>query len=463
MKRFFNTLLVALLALSAFGVANAARAAAPAGCPAGHWTMTSKELDSACKGDLAGKTVSMSGPFVDSDEAKFNASIKDFEAWTGITIKYTGSKEFEASIRVAVNGGAAPDIIDFPQPGLLKDFAKQGKVIDLNGILNPDWMKKNYLQSWLDMANIPGKDKTIMGGVWARDSVKSLVWYPKKAWDAAGYKVPETWDDLIKLSDQIVKDGATPWCIGIESGAATGWPATDWIEDIMLRTTTLENYDNWATPVDASKRLLFADPVVKAAATKMADIWLNDKYVNGGRKAIAGTSFGDAPKGMFDNPPKCYLHRQANFITSFFPNDPATTKPLVAGSDYDFFYLPPIDPKFGKPFLVAGDIYAMFSDRPEVRAVMDFFTRGESLKAWLATGGTLAPQNDALPEWYGSPVERKIAGLVAGATSVRFDGSDQMPGAVGAGTFWKGMTDWISGTVDLDTALKEIDAGWPTK
>jgi alpha-glucoside transport system substrate-binding protein len=446
--------MIALLAIPSFSAMRSANAAA-AGCPDGLWTMMTKELTSACKGDLAGKTVTMTGPFTDADAVKFNASVKDFQDWTGITIQYTGSKEFEAAIRTAVDGNAAPDVVDFPQPGLLKDFAKQGKVIDLSTVLNQDWIKKNYAQSWIDMSMMQGKDKAIEGGIWARFNGKSLVWYPKKAWDAAGYKAPQTWDDMIALSKQIVKDGATPWCIGIESGAATGWAATDWIEDIMLRTTSLDNYDNWATPADPTKRVKFTDPVVKNAVQVMSDLWFADGFVNGGRKSIAGTSFGDSVKPMFDNPPKCYMHRQGNFITSFFPDG------LKPGVDYDFFYLPPIDAKYGKPFLVAGDIYAMFNDRPEVRAVMDFFTRGVSLKAWLATGGALAPQNDASLDWYGSPVEAKIAKLVTDASAVRFDGSDQMPGAVGAGSFWKGMTDYVSGTTDLDTTLKNIDAAWP--
>ncbi len=404
----------------------------------------------ALAGEFSGTVVTMTGPFTDEDAVKFNESVRPFEEATGIDIQYEGSKEFEATISIRVEAGDAPDIVDFPQPGLLATFVRQGKVVDVLTFLDEDYLKQQYNQSWLDMATIEGPDGPIMAGVWHRFNAKSLVWYPKDDFEAAGYPIPTTWDELIALSEQIKADGDSPWCIGIESGAATGWPATDWMEDIMLRTTSLENYDRWV-----AGDLPFSSPEVKRAAELMAQIWFTEGYVYGGRAAIATTFFGDAPAPMFEDPPKCWLHRQGNFITSFFPEG------VQAGVDYDFFYFPPIDEEYGKPWLVAGDIMAMFNDRPEVRAVMEYFTRGEALKGWLATGGALSPHKDAQLDWYGDPVERRIAEFVQEATAFRFDGSDLMPGEVGAGSFWKAMTDWVSGTVDLDTALAEIDASWP--
>jgi alpha-glucoside transport system substrate-binding protein len=437
----------ALLTLS-----SAISAQSAAGCPEGLWTGMSAELTAACNGEMAGAVVTMTGPFVDADEVKFNDSIADFEAWTGIDIQYTGSKEFEVAIVAAVDGGAAPDIADFPQPGLLKSFVADGKVVDISTFMDADWLKQNYAQGWLDYATMEGPNGPITAGVWARYNAKSQVYYPVKAFEEAGYEIPTTWDELIALSDQIVADGGTPWCVGIESGAATGWTATDWMEEIMLRTTSLENYDRWTVPATPEDRLPFTDPIVKNAAEKLAQIWFTPNYVRGGREAISVTSFGDAPAGLFTDPVECYMHKQGNFISSFFPEG------AEFGVDWDVFYLPPIDEEYGRPYLIAGDIYAMFNDRPEVRAVMDFFSRGESVSGWLASGGTLSPHNDAV---YSSAAETKIAELVAAATSVRFDGSDLQPGAVGAGSFWTGMTNWVSGTVDLDTALAEIDAAWP--
>ena len=408
------------------------------------------ELAAAYHGEYKGMAVTMTGPFTDEDAVKFDNSVAAFEEATGIDIQYEGSKEFEASITVRVQAGDAPDIVDFPQPGLLGTFAKQGKDIPATVMVPEAWLAENYLQSWLDMATMAGPDAAAQYGVWQRFNAKSLVWYPKAAFDAAGYPIPTTWEELQALQDMIVSDGDTPWCVGIESGAATGWAATDWTEEFMLRTTSLENYDAWVLG-----DLPFASPEVMNAIDSFATIWNDDAMVSGGRGAIVTTFFGDAPTGMFQDPPTCWLHKQGNFITSFFPEG------TEYGVDYGVFYLPGVDAEYGSPFLVAGDIMAAMADRPEVRAVMQFFSTGEGVKGWLAAGGALGPQKDVQLDWYGSDLERDIAGLVANATSVRFDGSDLMPGEVGAGSFWRGMTDYFSGAADLDTVVAEIDASWP--
>jgi alpha-glucoside transport system substrate-binding protein len=404
------------------------------------------ELANAYNGDYQGTVVTMSGPFTEQDAVIFNSTIAAFEEATGIDIQYEGSKEFEASITIRVQANDAPDIVDFPQPGLMGTFARQGKIVPATDLVPEAWLAQNYLQSWRDMATVDGTQY----GVWYRFNAKSLVWYPKAAFEASGYEIPTTWEELQALQDQIVADGDTPWCVGIESGAATGWPATDWTEEFMLRTTSLENYDNWVTG-----DLPFSSPEVKNAIETFGGIWNDSAMVFGGTPAIVTTFFGDAPAPMFQDPPGCWLHKQGNFITSFFPEG------KTYGVDYGVFYLPGVDPAYGKPFLVAGDVMSAFRDRPEIRAVMQFFSTGEGIRGWLAAGGALGMQKDVELDWYGNPVELDIAVLVADATAVRFDASDLMPGEVGSGSFWKGMTDYFSGAQPLDTVLAEIDASWP--
>lgn len=408
------------------------------------------ELANAYNGDYQGTTVTMLGPFVDADAAAFEESIRPFEELTGINVQYEGTKEFESLINVRVEGGTPPDIADTPQPGLVESLAAAGNVQDLSQWINEDWLRQNYAQGYIDALTMEDEaGNEILGGIFQRINVKSLVWYPKDDWEEAGYEIPQTWDEMRQLMDDIVADGDTPWCIGIESGAATGWPATDWIEEIMLRTTSQETYDAWT-----SGELPFTSPEVRNAAQIMEEIWLNDQYVYGGRAQIVSTNFGDSVTPMFEEPPRCWLHKQGNFITNYFPDD------AEADVDYGFFYLPPIDEQFGKPVLFAGDPMVAFSDRPEVRAVMQYFTTFDSLKGWVATGGALSPHNDADVSAYGSDIERQIAEILANADRTGFDGSDLMPGAVGAGTFWQGMTNWVSGTSDLDQALETAQQGW---
>ncbi len=402
-------------------------------------------LERALAGEFAGTEVTVDGPFTDPDDVYFAQSMEAFEEATGITVNYIGDKEFEGRVSIAVDAGDPPDIADFPQPGLLANFTRQGFIIDPTTYISQDWLNQQYNQSWLDMAMMEGQT----AGVWHRYNGKSLVYYPKAVFDEAGYEVPETWDELLALTQLIADDGDTAWCIGIESGAATGWAATDWTEEMMLRTTSLDNYDAWV-----AGELPFSSPEVKNAIETWSEIWFNPDYVFGGTDGIVSTFFGDAPAPMFEDPPRCWLHRQGNFITGFFPEG------AEAGVDYDFFYLPPVDEAYGKPFLVAGDIMAQFNDRPEVNALMEYFTTPQSASVWLANGSALAAQQTTPLEMYSEDL-RGVAELAAAATSFRFDASDLMPGEVGAGSFWTGMTDYVSGLSDLDTALAEIDASWP--
>jgi alpha-glucoside transport system substrate-binding protein len=275
------------------------------------------------------------------------------------------------------------------------------------------------------------------------------VWYPKAEFEAAGYTVPETWDELLALSDQILADGTAPWCVGIESGGATGWPGTDWIEDIMLRTASPEAYDQWTRG-----ELPFSSPEVKNAFEIMGDVWFKEGYVLGGNTSILSTNFGDAPLPLFDDPPSCFMHRQASFIPNFFPEG------AEVGVDVDYFYLPPIDPQFGKPVLGSGNLISMGRDTPAVREVVKFLITGESVRAEVEAGNVVAPHMDASLDWYPNDITRGYAEILQGADTFRFDGSDLMPGEVGAGSFWTGVVDYVGGE-DLDSVLQTIDESWP--
>jgi alpha-glucoside transport system substrate-binding protein len=393
-----------------------------------------------------GNVVSVFGAFRDEEAYRFEESMKPFEERTGIDVQYEFSSEFETLIFVRVEGGNPPDVAALPQPGLMKNFAGKGALQPLWPVIL-DKISENYAPVWKEL----GAHQTTPYGVFHRVNVKSLVWYPKKAWDKAGYTIPNTWDELEVLMNRMERDGIAPWAIGIESGGATGWVATDWVEDIMLRTAGPEVYDQWI-----NHEIPFNDSRVKVACEMMGEIWLNKKYAYGGPTYILTTFFGDAPNPLFDDRPQAWMHRQGNFIAGFFPES------VQANLDEEvaIFGLPAIDPKWGTPVLGGGDQFVMFNDRPEVRSFMEYLTTGESGKAWAKAGGALFPHKDQDLNWYPTEIARTQAKLLLEAEVFRFDASDLMPAEVGAGTFWTGMVAYISG-VPLDTVLDSIEKSWP--
>lgn len=394
------------------------------------------------------KVITIQGAFVDEEAFRFEECLLAFEAETGIDVVYEGSKEFETQILIQAEAGTPPDIAALPQPGLMRIFARRGflKPLDSSVVARID---NNYTSAWKELGSYEGK----VYGVFHRVNAKSFVWYPKKAFEAAGYKIPKTWDDLKKLSDQIVADGGVPWSIGIESGGATGWVATDWMEDIMLRTAGPAVYDKWV-----NHEIPFNDPAVVKAAEIMSEIWMNEKYTYGGPMNILTTFFGDAITPLFDDPPTAWLHRQGNFITGFMPERIQANLEEEVG----VFALPEIDPKWGTPVLGGGDQFVAFNDRPEVMQLMEYFTTWESAAPWAKAGGAMFPHKDSNFDDYSSDIERNLAKILVNAEVFRFDASDLMPGEVGAGTFWTGMADMVGG-VPIEDVLDQIEASWPAE
>jgi alpha-glucoside transport system substrate-binding protein len=404
-------------------------------------------------GDIKGKTISLYTSIIAPEDQPYKDSYKPFEDCTGAKIKYEGSKEFEEQVVVRTKAGTPPDVALLPQPGLLKTLVATGKVKEAPAEVAAS-VDKNYDPAWKELGSVGGKFYAAPNTA----NVKSFVWYSPKAFKDKGYAIPQTFDELIKLSDKIAADDpkSKPWCAGFGSGVATGWPGTDWLEDMMLRTAGPDVYDKWV-----KHEIPFNDPQVADALAKVGSILKNPKYVNGGLgdvKSIATTSFNDG--GIPVRNGGCYMHRQASFYANQFP------KGTKVGEDGDVyaFYFPPIDPAKGKPVLGAGEFTASFSDRPEVKAFQLYLTSSTWVNAKAkasSQGGFVSPHKGLDVNNVVAPVDKLSEQILLDPKAVfRFDGSDLMPSAVGAGTLWKGMTDWITGKSDKDM-LDAVEASWP--
>ena len=375
-----------------------------------------------------------------------------FREATGADVKYSSSENYEQQIVIDTQAGSPPNIAVLPQPGLLADLASKGLLVPL-GDETAKFVTDNYGAgaSWVALGTYKDKDGAAkFFGFPYKTDVKSLVWYSPENFKDAGYEIPKTMEELIALSDKIVKDGGKPWCIGLGSGGATGWPATDWVEDIMLRTQSPETYDKWVT-----NEVKFSDPAVVAAIETFGSFAKNDAYVDGGAAGVASTDFRDSPKGLFSTPPKCYMHRQASFIPTFFPEG---TK---VGQDADFFYFPAYaaKPDLGTPVLGAGTLFAITKDSKGARALIDFLKMPLSHELWMAQGGFVTPLKTVNTAAYASDALRKQGEIMANASTFRFDGSDLMPGKIGAGAFWTGMVDFVGGKPAAETGAA-IQKAW---
>lgn len=255
-------------------------------------------------------------------------------------------------------------------------------------------------------------------------------------------------EELKALTEQIVKDGGTPWCIGLGAGSATGWPATDWVEDIMLRTQPPADYDRWV-----KNEIPFSDPKVVAALDEFG--WFLQKdFVDGGAQTVAAIDFRDSPKGLFSSPAKCYMHRQASFISSFFPAD------TQLGADVDFFYFPAYATKdLGKPVLGSGAVWSITKDSNATREFLKFLQMPVAHEIWMAQSGFLTPHKHVNIDAYANDTLKKQGQILLKATTFRFDGSDLMPGKIGAGAFWSGMVNF-SGGRSSEQVTDEIQKVW---
>jgi len=412
--------------------------------------------DKTSSGDKSGgtakATVEIMFGFGGDQAAGFKESLEPWAKTNGITIKYVSAPDtFQTLIRSRVAGNNPPDIGIFPQPGLLKDLVKQNKLQPLDDVLDMAKLQSSIVPGFLDSTTVGDKHY----GAPVDINVKSLVFYNKPAFTAAGYEIPTTIDELMALSDKIKASGTAPWCIGLESGPASGWPGTDWIEELVLKQAGPDVYDKWV-----AGETKFEDPAIKAAFDTYAKIALTKGNVFGGAKSIVSSSFQTAANPMFTTPPGCFLHKQGNFVTQKGFLSEAIRAKIDTNLGVFAFPKGAFDTVEG-----GGDSAALFTKGDaNVTKVLKAITEDPTFGgAWAGPSdrGFISPHKDFDVSKYGNETTRSIAKIAYTTSGIRFDASDSMPAQVGNGSFWKGMIAFTSGQQDEATTLKKIDESWP--
>ena len=382
------------------------------------------------------------------EQASFMAVLKPFIDSTGIKVQYESTRDEDAILRTRVAAGNAPDLAAAPSPQLLTQFAKQGKVRPLNDAVDMSALQSSTSQGWIKLGEPLNDGKLYQIFSWA--AVKGLIWYDPKNFSAKNYSVPKTWQDLLTLQSTIKSSGTPPWCIAVASGgAADGWPASDWLKEIVLSQAGPDVYDKWV----AGTQTWTSTEIKSAFQTFGTVLGPNDSNVYGGKNTILATQFGDVGTPMFANPPKCYMLNQASFITTFFTS---AVPSLQAGTDFTFFPLPDINTSYTGAHVVAGDSWSMFNDTPQARQLIKYLTTAQAQDIWVKRGGKLAVNKQVSLDDYPDPLSKLSAQILVNTQIAKYDATDNMPADM-KNAAWKGLLKFISNQNDLNTILADLD------
>jgi alpha-glucoside transport system substrate-binding protein len=406
--------------------------------------------------------VTILGAYGGDEKANFEKALAPFEKESGIDIEYTEDTDFTTTIKTRVAAGDAPDIGFFPQPGGLLELAAQGKVQPIDTFLDIGTLQKTLVPGLLDSVRLPGDpsgDNGVEGagrsfGAPMRLANKSLIFYPKKAFEAAGYQVPKTLDELYALTDQIKASGVAPWCMAWNADQATGWVGTDWIEQYVLTLNGPDVYNEWT-----SHAIPFNDPQIQAAFDEFGKVAKTDGNVYGGVQTVVNTQVADSMKPAFKaSGPQCMFERQGSFEISFLPADVQADLDNQVG----VFAFPSKEATAEPPPILGGaDLAALFNGNdPDAIKVMQFLTSDKFGAEWAQAGGWLSPHKTFDPANYPNQTTKDIALAATSASGVVFDGSDVMPKEVGSGSFWTGMVSWLQGD-STQATTDAIEASWP--
>ncbi len=428
-----------LLFVVAIGIAAAAcgrqGGAAPSGAPS----------PSGGAGAKLGGSVTVLASWGGAEQDDFMAMVKPFEDQTGVKVQYEGTRDLNAVLTSRVQGGNPPDLAGLPGPGQMATFARAGKLVDLSSVLDQQAMQQQYTASWLQLGQVNGKQV----GIFIKTALKGLIWNnPSQFSKVSGGSAPKTWDDLMSLSNKIAAGGTTPWCIGLESGATSGWPGTDWISSIVLHQSGPDVYDQWY-----QGKLKWSSPQIKQAWQTWGQIAADPKMVYGGKQGMLAANFGTAGDPMFANPPKCYMDHQGDFMTTFFTQDNPGLKPVQG---YDFFMFPDINSKYTGSIQVAGDLFGMFRDTPQARELIKYLTTPQAQGIWVKRGGALSPNKQLPQDSYPDQLAAKEGQIMTSATTARFSAGDLMPQAM-TNAFYKAVLDYVQNPGDLDSILANLD------
>lgn len=394
-----------------------------------------------CSGTGDDGKVTVLASWTGDEEKAFKQVLDAFEADTGISYNYQGTRAVEQVLASDVQRGAAPDVAVLPNPGVLAKYQKSGDLLPLDGVLEGA-AGDSYGQQWLALQKI---GKTKQYAVAVKADLKSLIWYNPA--QMTGPK-PTTWADLVAFGANLTAKGGTPWCVGMGAPPTSGWPGTDWIEDILLHSAGRVSYWAWS-----SGKLAWTSAEIEQAWRDWGSVVAVPGAVRGGTAAALFTDFADAGKPMFTKPPGCALEHQASFVMSRYQLKRADGTSPRPGTDFDFLRFPGRD-----AYEVSADLAGMFRDTPEARRLIAYLSSEKAQRIWpgIPSASAFSVHPKVGPDVYADPVSRRIAETLTSVPDLCFDASDLMPAPM-SGAFHRAVLEYLSNPERLNVLLAQLE------
>ena len=377
--------------------------------------------------------------------ANFQMQNTAFKQKTGITINVESTRDLPTVLNTRVRAKNPPDVTGSPGQSQFQTFAQQGLVVALDKFFDMNKIHQDYSQTWLDYVSFNGH----LYGILPKANSKGTVWYNPKQFQANGYTTPTDWNGLIALSDKIASSGKFPWALGVSSGAASGWPACDWIDQIYLSMNGADMTKQWI-----AHKIPWTHSSVKQAFQYFGQIIQGKNYIQGGSTAILATGFQDASYLPYTTPPKAYMDYLGDFLVGFitaqFPN-------LQAGTDYNFFPFPTINPTYAGAVTGGADVMFAMKDNTAVRQYMEFLASAEAQTIWMKQGGASSVNKSVDLSVYPNDVQRNAAKQLSQATIFVSSPDDQMPTAM-ENAYFKAAVAFIQNPGTLDSILSGLES-----
>jgi alpha-glucoside transport system substrate-binding protein len=402
-------------------------------------------LFAACgSGASSSNTVDLLSVWGGEEQASFKAVVAPFTQQTGIKITVESTRDLPTVLTTRIRGNNPPDIAILPNPGQMQQFAKQGKLVALDSFLDMSKVRNDYASSWIDLGSYNGK----LYAIFYKAANKGTVWYNPGQFQSNGYTIPGTWQDMITLSDNIAGSGKHPWSMGVSAGAASGWPAADWVAQIYLNQFGPDMYDKWV-----AHQIPWTDSSIKTAFQMFGQIVTGTNYINGAPQFILATDPQTASFLPFENPPKAYMYYEGDFVSGFittqFPN-------IQPGTGFNYFPFPTINPQYAGAVTVGADVVVAMRNTDAVQKLVKYLETAAAQEIWIKRGGFTSVNKSVDVSTYPNVVAQNVAKMLTAAPITKFGADDLMPSQVET-AFWQATVKFIGNPSQLDSILSDVE------